>query len=329
MAWIESHQSLLRHKKTNRLVALLDVDRFKLIGHLHALWWWALDNVPADGDLGDLSNAEIALAAEWPGPADDWVTALEESGFIDTTPDGRFLHDWYDYAGRLIEDRSRKRRANSERQGEAEQRVRTAIADLRRRGMPLSLNAIVAAAHCSKTTARRILAAESRDALEGGTTPGSVPVRTPGSYRYGTGEPTNQPKREEPVPPVPPPSLPDETGSPPDPADSVVHYLRTRLQEHGQTVFPRDWHRQGHTVAERLLASGLSEADLRAVVDWALQDAFWADKVTAMRQVESAASQWQRQRRTTGPPIRRVEDLPDVARRLKELGVAPKKGEVP
>lgn len=49
MAWIESHQTLSRHRKTLRAAALLHVDRHKMIGHLHELWWWALDNVPGWG----------------------------------------------------------------------------------------------------------------------------------------------------------------------------------------------------------------------------------------------------------------------------------------
>ncbi|MCL8207248.1 MAG: hypothetical protein K6V97_04120 [Actinomycetia bacterium] len=98
MAWIESHQSLLRHRKTNRVVALLGIHRCQLIGHLHCLWWWALDNVPVDGALGDLSDTEIARAAEWDGDPTAFVRALTVAGFIDERPEGRFLHDWIDYA---------------------------------------------------------------------------------------------------------------------------------------------------------------------------------------------------------------------------------------
>lgn len=115
MAWIESHQGLLRHRKTNRACLLLGIGRYELIGHLHTLWWWALDNVPADGDLGDLSDAEIAAGAEWESDPAAWVTALTTAGFIDVGPEGRrALHDWYDYAGKLMDkraaDRDRKRR---------------------------------------------------------------------------------------------------------------------------------------------------------------------------------------------------------------------------
>ena len=100
MAWIESHQSLLHHKKTNRAIALLKCDRHKFIGHLHALWWWALDNAP-DGEVGDLQAAELADAAGWPvRKADAFLSALLAVGFLEEDEAGRRLHDWSDYAGR-------------------------------------------------------------------------------------------------------------------------------------------------------------------------------------------------------------------------------------
>lgn len=109
MAWIESHQSLLNHRKTIRAAALLKADRYKLIGHLHALWWWALDNADLDGKLDAVTPEEVAIAAGWPeNKAADFVAALEAAGFLDK---GMVLHDWYDYAGKL----NAKRAANKER----------------------------------------------------------------------------------------------------------------------------------------------------------------------------------------------------------------------
>ena len=101
MAWIESHQSLLTHRKTLRAAALLRIRPVLLIGHLHVLWWWALDNLPNDGDLGDLTDGEIASAALWTKSATTFLGALTAAGFIDANPDTRSLHDWYDYAGKL------------------------------------------------------------------------------------------------------------------------------------------------------------------------------------------------------------------------------------
>lgn len=123
MAWIESHQSLSRHRKTIRTAGRLEVDRHKLIGHLHELWWWALDNVGIDGCLGDMDPFEVAMAAEWDGDAEAFVDALTEAGFIDKNSDGTLsLHDWYDYAGKLIEAREVERERSRRRREEARQR---------------------------------------------------------------------------------------------------------------------------------------------------------------------------------------------------------------
>src|SRR5262245_42362945 len=113
MAWIESHQSLGRHPKMLRLAARVRACGPQVIGHLHYLWWWALDYAP-DGDVSRFAAQEIAAASEWNGDPDLWLAALGETGWID--PDGH-LHDWTDYAGKLAEsrarDRERKRSARS------------------------------------------------------------------------------------------------------------------------------------------------------------------------------------------------------------------------
>lgn len=125
MAWIESHQSLSRHRKTLRAVALLRVDRHKFLGHMHELWWWGLDNVPKDGCLDGLSDEEIAEGAQWRGSASTFVQALVTSEFIDVDETGqRWLHDWYDYAGKLLtrreKNRDRMRHARAPRDHEPE-----------------------------------------------------------------------------------------------------------------------------------------------------------------------------------------------------------------
>lgn len=112
MSWIESHQSLSRHRKTIRLVAILKCDRHKVIGHLHELWWWALDNATIDGELTGLTAEEIAHGAEWPlKDAERFIDALVTAGFLERRADGFVLHDWYEFAGKLLA----KRASNKER----------------------------------------------------------------------------------------------------------------------------------------------------------------------------------------------------------------------
>jgi len=99
LAWIESHQDLGRHPKTKRLKRRLNISLPAVVGHLHYLWWWALD-FAEDGDLSKYDAADIADAAMWEGEPEVWEAALIEAGFMD---EDRTLHDWYEYAGRFIQ----------------------------------------------------------------------------------------------------------------------------------------------------------------------------------------------------------------------------------
>lgn len=110
MAWIESHQALSRHRKTLALAALLKTDRHKVLGHLHELWWWGLDNADVNGLLGNVSDRVIAEAAGWTlTNSGAFLAALVEAGFMDVGEDGLTLHDWYEYAGKLNERREENR----------------------------------------------------------------------------------------------------------------------------------------------------------------------------------------------------------------------------
>lgn len=101
MAWIESHQSLLTHRKTLALAAALKTNRYQVIGHLHALWWWALDNVPPDGSLAGIEPSVIESAAGWSKKGTPFIAALQQTGFVH---DG-YLNGWHDYGGKLQERR--------------------------------------------------------------------------------------------------------------------------------------------------------------------------------------------------------------------------------
>lgn len=115
MSWIESHQSLHTHKKLLRAATILKVNKYQLIGHLHALWWWGLDNAANDGALGDVTSAEIADAAGFPAKrAEEFTEALKTARFIDETPTGLSLHNWHRYAGKLNEKRAKDRARKSE-----------------------------------------------------------------------------------------------------------------------------------------------------------------------------------------------------------------------
>jgi len=113
MAWIESHQSIRMHPKTLHLMQLLHLDKAAVIGHLHCLWWWALDYAPT-GDVTNYTAINLSLAADYQPlrgkysrNRQQFVDALVAAGYIDKTPDGHLvLHDWNEYAGKWVEKRA-------------------------------------------------------------------------------------------------------------------------------------------------------------------------------------------------------------------------------
>lgn len=114
VAWLESHQSLREHPKCKKFCRLLRVSKPEAVGYLHMLWWWALDYAE-DGSLSKYDALDIAIGAEWEGDETQFVDALVTAGFLDRDGDKLVIHDWRDYAGKLIERRAR----NAQRMREA------------------------------------------------------------------------------------------------------------------------------------------------------------------------------------------------------------------
>lgn len=81
----------LKFKKLQRRLSL---PLWQATGLLESLWKMAYRNAPA-GDIGRLSNEDIATAIEWESDADELVAALVETGWLDADPVHRLLiHDW-------------------------------------------------------------------------------------------------------------------------------------------------------------------------------------------------------------------------------------------
>ncbi len=119
--WIESHQELRDHRKTKALRRLLKINTVSVIGHLHLLWWWCLTNAPG-GDLTGIPDEDLADAALWKGDPNRFVSALKTAGFIDQNRPQ--LHNWYDYAGKLLE--KTKARQEQNRQAQIRHRLKFA-----------------------------------------------------------------------------------------------------------------------------------------------------------------------------------------------------------
>lgn len=98
MAWISVHKSA-DGPKLRDLRKKLKASKFESIGILVYLWWWGLDNAEKDGHIlhADKEDIEECLAGAGVGckiPASTIVEALIETGWIDDTEKGYYIHDW-------------------------------------------------------------------------------------------------------------------------------------------------------------------------------------------------------------------------------------------
>lgn len=104
MAWIESHTTMRNHKKIKELCEILKINRAQAIGHLHMLWWWAIEN-RENGDLSGLFDKDIATACDWDGDPKVIIGALHKTGWLTDY----HINDWEDYSWRILEMRKKNR----------------------------------------------------------------------------------------------------------------------------------------------------------------------------------------------------------------------------
>lgn len=109
MAWIEVHQTLRDHRKLLQCADALNVEPVKLMGMLISLWLWALDNAP-DGNLSGISEKTIARVMYYPEKkAASLVKTLVAENWLEQKDGVLAIHDWSEYAGRLMERREKDR----------------------------------------------------------------------------------------------------------------------------------------------------------------------------------------------------------------------------
>lgn len=72
----------------------LGLSFYRAVGLLESLWWVTTNNAP-EGDIGQLSNEEIAAAIEWEGDPDELIKTLLECEWLDADDEFRLVvHDW-------------------------------------------------------------------------------------------------------------------------------------------------------------------------------------------------------------------------------------------
>src|ERR1019366_8326685 len=88
----------ITHTKLKRLCRRLDLPVWQAVGLLEMLWHVTARETPR-GDIGKLSDEDIALALDYRGNESAMVQALIGSGWIDPDLEHRLLvHDWPDHA---------------------------------------------------------------------------------------------------------------------------------------------------------------------------------------------------------------------------------------
>ena len=118
----------MTHPKVKKAARVLGISVITMIGHLHALWWWAVDHAP-DGLISAYDPEEIADAVAWEGEIGAFFDALVNCGakdcpgLLDKSEDGSLsIHDWEEHCSKDYEkrkkdaERLRRYRANKRSQ---------------------------------------------------------------------------------------------------------------------------------------------------------------------------------------------------------------------
>ena len=98
MAWISVHETI-KGPKLRELRKLLGCSEFEATGILIYLWLWGLDNATKDGLILAADDDDISRVIAYAGAGCKLdpnlvVQALFESGWLDRSPNGIYIHDW-------------------------------------------------------------------------------------------------------------------------------------------------------------------------------------------------------------------------------------------
>jgi len=89
-------------KKIELLMAILNIPRYQAVGILEMLWH-VTDQKRFHGDIGTMSNREIAKQLGWAGDPDALIEALVESRWLDESGPHRLLiHDWPEHCDAAV-----------------------------------------------------------------------------------------------------------------------------------------------------------------------------------------------------------------------------------
>jgi hypothetical protein len=101
----------LTHRRTRRLAALLRIPLPFALGVMEAVWHATSANAPA-GDIGRLSDQDLADEVYWEGQAGELVEALVSAGVLERHPQHRLVvHGWSEHADSTLRHKLKRARA--------------------------------------------------------------------------------------------------------------------------------------------------------------------------------------------------------------------------
>ncbi len=117
MPYVEWHDTVRNHYKTDALMLALKINRREAVGIIGCLSSWAIQFRPG----GLIERALIGVAVEWTDDPEKLVNALVKAGWLDRKGPKVAIHDWkeitrgYRKARKDAARRSRDRSAATER----------------------------------------------------------------------------------------------------------------------------------------------------------------------------------------------------------------------
>jgi hypothetical protein len=108
--WFKSFANLRDHPKLFLFASVLGVNDVEALGYIH-LFLGFVCSYAEDGGLKKFPDSTIEKVCKWAGPPGQFIKALNEAGFVENTPEGRIVHDWWKENGGHIQDAERKRQS--------------------------------------------------------------------------------------------------------------------------------------------------------------------------------------------------------------------------
>jgi hypothetical protein len=95
----------LGNTKMKRLCRHLGIRMYAAVGLLESLWHLTAKEAP-QGNIGKISNEDIACGVDWDGDEDELIEALVDAKWLDRSSQYRLVvHDWHEHADDAVDNK--------------------------------------------------------------------------------------------------------------------------------------------------------------------------------------------------------------------------------